>query len=113
MIEENVEENTARLIRAALDPSGRPTVEASEGTFHLLIEHVRARATLKDFPDLVVGFLGGMLTIAVTWLIVRVVWDGASLSADPALLSVGLWAIVNLSVVPVAGVVILKGRKHG
>jgi hypothetical protein len=113
VIEENSEENTARLIRAAYDPSARPTVEASEGTFHLLLEHVRAPVAVEDFPDLVVGFLGGMLAIAVAWLIVRVAWGGASFSADLALFTVGVWAIVNLSVVPVAGIVILKRRKHG
>jgi hypothetical protein len=113
VIEEHSEENTARLIRAAYDPSARPTVEANEGTFHLLLEHVRAPVAVEDFPDLVMGFLGGMLAVAVAWLIARVAWSGASFSADPALLAVAVWAIVNLSVVPVTGIVILKGRKHG
>lgn len=113
MIEGHSEENTARLIRAAYDPSARPTAEASEGTYHLLLAHVRGPMAVDGFPDLVVGLLGGMLAIAVVWLSVRVVWGGASFSADPALWSVGVWAIVNLSVVPVAGVVILIGRKHG
>ena len=79
----------------------------------MLLEHVRAPAAVEDFPDLAVGFLGGMLAIAMAWLIVRVAWGRASFSADLALLIVGVWAIVNLSVVPVAGIVILKGRKHG
>jgi hypothetical protein len=79
MTEENLEENTARLIRAAFDPSGRPTAEASEGTFHLLLKHMRAPVPVKDFPDLALGFLAGMLAVAVTWLIVRLAWGGASI----------------------------------
>lgn len=112
VIEENAQDNTARLICAAYDPSARPTVEARERVLRMLLEHVRAPVAVEDFPDLTVGFLGGMLAVAVVWLIVRAAWGGASFSADPALLTVGVWAIANLSVVPVAGIVILKGRKH-
>ena len=107
------DENTARLIRAAYDPSARPTPEARQRTLHLLRVHVRAQVPIDDFPDLVVGFLGGMLAVAVLWLIVRVAWGGASFYAKPALLTVGVWAIANLFVVPVAGIVILKRRKYG
>lgn len=109
---ENAQGNTARLIRAAYDPSARPTAEARKRTFHLLLDHVRAPVVVEDFPDLVVGLLGGMLAFAVVWLIVRVAWGGASFSADPALLPVAVWAIVNLSIVPVTGIVILKRRKY-
>jgi hypothetical protein len=113
MIEENSEGNTARLIRAAYDSSAHPAVEAKERTFQLLLDQMRASPAADDFPELVVGLLGGMLAIAVAWLIARAAWGGAALSVDPALCTVGIWAIANLSGVPVAGIVILNRRKHG
>jgi hypothetical protein len=110
--QETSEKNTARLIHAAYDSSARPTTEAKEQVFRLLLNHMRAPAAVEDFPTLVVGLLGGMLAIAIAWLVARVAWIGPSLYIDPTLLAVGVWAFVNLSAVPVAGIVILKRRKN-
>ena len=112
-MEENVKENTARLVSAAYDPSARPTAEVGERVRRLLFEHARAQAAMDDFPEVVVGFLGAMLAVAVVWLIARLAWGEASLYADPALLTIGVWAVANMFVVPVAGIVILKRRKYG
>ena len=67
----------------------------------------------QNLLEVVVGFLGAMLAVAVVWLIARLAWGEASLYADPALLTIGVWAVANMFVVPVAGIVILKRRKYG
>ena len=110
--ERYLEENTARLIRAAFDPNARPSPHASERAFQSLLADVRARSAAVAFPDSAVGVLGATLALAATWLAIQAAAAATSFIANPPLLLMAAWLALNLALVPIASVVILIRRQH-
>jgi hypothetical protein len=109
--EKALEENAARLIRAAYGPDARPGSQASETAYRLLLAHVRAKRAAPDFPDLALGILGAVFVCTAAWLAARVLLDGTSLLADPSLVVVSTWVILNLAMLPIASIIILQEAK--
>jgi hypothetical protein len=107
------DQNLARLMRAACGPEVRPAPGARRRTLQALLAYTRARSPHADFPDLVVGLLGVAWVVAAAWLGARVVVGDLSLWANPGLLPMAVLLVLNLAVVPVAGVVIWKRRQYG
>ena len=108
---EQVQENTARLIQAAMGPDARPAAGLRRGMLRRLLAE-RARSAPVAFPDAVVVLLGGLLlaaTGALAWLLARGTWSPAT---NPALLLAAAGLVLNLVLVPVAGIVIVLGRKR-
>jgi len=108
-----LEENVARLIRAAHGPSARPSPQAREQTFQLLLSHVRARSMVVDFPDVAVGLLGAVLAVVEIWLVVQVVVADTSFIGNPSLLVMAAVLMLNLALVPIASIVIVVRRQNG
>ena len=109
----HLEHNVGHLIRAACGPSTRPSTEASERTYQLLLNHVRTRSSESDFPDIAVAVLGAVSAIIAIWAVVQVIWNGRPFRATPLLLITVIWATLNLALVPVASIVILRRRQSG
>jgi hypothetical protein len=107
------EENVARLIRAACGSHVRPTPSARQRALQMLLANTRARSTQADFPDLVVSLLGVAWMVTAVWLGARTVAGDLSLWANPGLLPVAVLLVLNVAVVPAAGIVIWKGRQNG
>jgi type VI protein secretion system component VasF len=105
----HLEENTRRLLRAALGSSARPNPEARKQAIDMLANHLRARRT--SFPDVVLAALGFLAILAVLW------WIGSSLDvasvtiAEASIRLVRLAGILNLLVLPFAGLVIILRRR--
>jgi hypothetical protein len=108
-----LEENTARLIRAAYGSSARPTDHLSNKAFRSLLEHVRTRSATPGFPDAAVVILGGLLAALPIWLAVRAFLSSTSLVPDPSLLAATAWLVLNLAMVPVTSVLIVIRRRYG
>jgi hypothetical protein len=110
--ERRLEQNTARLIQAALDPRARPSSQASRQTFRALLVRMRERPGPVDFPDAAVASLGTILVLVGIWLAIRVVVMDAPVLASPSLLVMAAWLVANLALVPVASIVILIRRQR-
>jgi len=108
-----VEENTARLVRAAYGPSARPSPQASERVFRLLLGHVKERPATPSFPDAALVALGALVAAVAVCVAAQVVLPRASLGASPSLLAAAMMLVLNLAWVPVAGIVIVMRRRHG
>jgi hypothetical protein len=108
-----LEENTARLIRAAYRLSTRPTAQMSKEMLRSLSDHARARSATPAFPDIAIVILGGLLAALPVWLAVQAFLSNTSLVADPSLLATALWLVLNLGVVPVASILIVIRRRYG
>lgn len=109
---EPLEENSARLVRAAMEPGARPASGLRRDMLRRLLRE-RARLAPVAFPDSVVVLLGALwLTVAgvLAWLLGSSV---APLAARPALLLAAVGLGLNLALVPVAGIVVVLGRKRG
>ncbi len=107
-----LEENTARLVRAAYGPSAHPSPQASKRVFRLLLRHVGARPVTPSFPDAAVVVLGAMVAVLAVCLAVQAVLPKTSPGANPLLLATATWLILNLAWVPVASTVIVIRRRH-
>jgi len=105
------EENTARLIRAAMEPGARPSAGLRQSMLQRLLQEP-ARSTPVAFPDAVVVLLGGLLLAAAGVLAWLVVQGSPPLAANPALLLPAVGLALNLVLVPTAGIVIVLGRKR-
>jgi hypothetical protein len=107
--EDHLEENTKRLLRAALGSEARPSPKVRTRTFMLLTR--LARTKTPAFPDTALALLGCLVFIGAVWL------AGRCISLDSitaALTSSHLLAILlalNLIVMPFAGLVIILRRR--
>jgi hypothetical protein len=108
-----LEENTARLIRAASGTDARPGPQTRQRMFQILLTCVRERSSEVSFPDVVVSALGGLLMLVAIWLVGWRTGTGISLSTSPTLLIPAVWLLLNLALVPIACIVILKRRQGG
>lgn len=108
-----LEENTARLVRAAYGPSARPSPEASQRVFRLLLGHVRVRPATPGFPDAALVALGAIVVFLAVGLAIQVAFPMTSLNASPSLLAAAMVLILNLAWVPVASIVIVLRRRYG
>lgn len=113
MSERYLEQNTARLVRASFGPHARPSRQATERSFRLLLAQVRARTAVVTFPDAAVGIMGATLALAATWLALQAAIAGTPVTTSPSLLALVAWLVANLALVPVASLVILIRRRHG
>lgn len=105
------EDNAALLIRAAMGPEARPSAGLRRSVLRRLLQEA-SRSAPVAFPDGAVVLLGGLLLIvagALGWLLAQ---GDQSLAANVALLLPALGLALNLVLVPVAGIVIVLGRKH-
>ena len=107
--QDHLEENTKRLLRAALGSEARPSPKVRSRTLALLSRQVRPKK--PAFPDAALAFLGCLAFIGAVWFAGRYV----SLDSITATLSSShLLAFVlalNLAVIPFAGLVIIMRRK--
>lgn len=106
----HLDENTGRLIRAALGDKARPSPELRLQTLELLIR--RRYLQFQAFPDPVLALLGSLLIFAALY------WTGSSLtlssttSASASLQLIRFVGILNLVVLPFAGIVIIIRRRR-
>jgi hypothetical protein len=106
----HLDDNTGRLIRAALGDKARPSPELRLQTFELLIR--RRHPQLQPFPDPVLALLGSLVIFATLY------WIGSSLtlsstaSAFASLQFIRFVGVLNLIVLPFAGIVIIIRRKR-
>ena len=102
--------NTGRLIRAALGDKARPSPELRLQMFELLIR--RRYLQFQAFPDPVLAVLGSLFVVAALF------WIGSSLtlssttSASASLHLIRFVGIINLVVLPFAGIVIILRRRR-
>jgi len=108
-----LEENTARLVRAAYGPLARPSPQASRRVFRLMLDHLRVGSATPGFPDAAVVTLGATLAALAVCLAIRAVLSSTSLVVDPSLLATATWLVLNLAWVPVASIVVVVRRRHG
>lgn len=102
------EENTARLIGAALGPDARPSPAARTRALAQLLSESR-RLHAATFPDRALALLIGALALMAAW----VGGQGAGGGEQGAMLVVAAAVLaVNLVMVPVAGAVIILRRRH-
>lgn len=111
--EQLLEENIARLIQSASNPGARPGDRIRMQTFQLLVAQMQSQSADIPFPDAIIGLLGGILALAAVWLVGGVIMTGAQWTANPSLLFVALWLLLNLALVPVASIVIVRRRQYG
>lgn len=105
------EQNTALLIRAAMGPDARPAAGLRRSMLRRLLQE-RARSAPVAFPDAVLALLGGLLLAAAGFMVWLAGQGGGSAAANPALLLAAVALGLNLLLVPVAGLVIVLGRKR-
>lgn len=110
------EENTARLIGAALGPDARPSPAARTRALAQLLSESR-RLHAATFPDRALALLIGALALMTAWIVVQ--GTGPALSVangngeqGAMLVVVAAVLAVNLVMVPVAGAVIILRRRH-
>jgi len=108
-----LEENAARLVRAAYGPSARPSPKASKRVFRLLLGQVRARSATPSFPDAALAVLGAIVALLAVFLAVQSALPRTSLGTNPSLLAAAIMLVLNLAWVPVASIVIVMRRRHG
>ena len=106
-----VEENMALLMQATLGPEARPAAGLRRSMLRRLLRE-SARSAPVVFPDAVVVLLGGLWLLAAAVLAMLLALGASPLAANPALLLPAAGLALNLVLVPVAGVVIVRGRKN-
>jgi hypothetical protein len=74
---------------------------------------VHSRAVPAAFPDAAVLLLGGMLLCAVLRLVLLAGTGEASLLANPVLGLLSAGVVLNLLLLPIAGAIVILGRRHG
>ena len=108
--ETHLDENTARLLRAAVGDEARLSPKLSSQMLARLTLHLRQQSSA--FPNSALAVLGGLVAMVAVW------WIGRSLplnSLTPALASQQLVlfvGILNLIMVPFAGLVIIMRRRR-
>ena len=109
----SLEQNAARLIRAAYGQPTHPTPEAGKKLFRLLLGHIRGRRATPGFPDVAIVVMGGLLALVAGCLAIQALLPSSLRIGDLSLLATAAWLVLNLAVVPVAGIVVVMRRKHG
>jgi hypothetical protein len=107
------EENLARLVRTALPP-GRARLEsrARDACLAALLEEQRRRSAAHRFPERVLLGMSWILAGAMAILATGASGIGATLANGPAADALTLLVVVNLLMVPFAGIVIVVQRRH-
>jgi hypothetical protein len=62
---------------------------------------------------LIAGTLGLILLVVATIFICQITLAGSSIKTDPALMVMATWLLLNLILIPIAGVVIVIRRQYG
>lgn len=105
----HLQENTERLMRAAMGDEARLSPKVRSQMLAQLARHLRQQRPV--FPDSALALLGSLAAIVAMWWIVR----GLPLNAlTPALAAQQLMrfvGILNLIVIPFAGLVIIMRRR--
>jgi hypothetical protein len=106
--ERMLEEQVARLVHAAIPPDARVSQATRVRVFAQLAAAQRAgTAPASRFPErLVPAMAAGLLATAV-WVGTRLAAEGSLGSPPPAVVGLGLIAIVNIVTVPVAALVVI------
>ena len=108
---DHFEGNAARLIQASLGPQSRPSPQAREQTWRLLVEQLRAAHAPVQFPDRVLGLLVGSLVLIAVWLTAQALVAG-KLAMDSLPTWIGMFLLAaNLALAPVASLVIVIRRR--
>jgi hypothetical protein len=105
------EENLSRLMHAGLPPDARPGAETRAEVFRRLVEITRARADSRSFPDHLVVAIAAAIVLVAAWLVGRMAGQGLP-AAGLAATAFVLIVVLNLAMVPLAGVVIVLRRRH-
>lgn len=105
-----LEENVARLVRAAASAEARPTPELRQQVFQRLRDVLHDRTTPVRFPDGLLAGLGLVLSLAGGWSGLSLLGILPSATENPLLLLIAVGLLLNLALVPVAGIVIVKRR---
>jgi hypothetical protein len=105
-----LEENVARLVRAAASAAAHPTPELRQQVFQQLREALRNRTAPVRFPDGLLVGLGLALSLAGGWSLLSLIGVLPSSTENPLVLLIAVGLLFNLALVPVAGIVIVKRR---
>ena len=105
-----LEENVARLVRAAASAEAHPTPEFRQQTFRRLQGVLRNRTAPVRFPDGLLVGLGLVLNLAGGWSLLSLVGVLPFSAENPLVLLIAVGLLFNLALVPVAGIVIVKRR---
>lgn len=105
------EEDEGRLIKAAMGDDALPTPEAERRVLRLILAEQQVASKAADFPDIVLGILGGMLVVIAVLLGLRQyglgLWAITSVPLAPA-----TWMVcLNLAAVPVAAIAVIVRRR--
>ncbi|MBN1584101.1 MAG: hypothetical protein JXA89_25550 [Anaerolineae bacterium] len=108
--EERLEENVARLVRAAYGQVARPDGQARAHLLRRLQGAVREQQVGTDFPDGAVILMSAVLLVMAVWLGRHCVPVRGCCLTDPSLVVAAGWVILNLVAVPVASAVVWRKR---
>lgn len=104
-------ENIAHLIRTSYSSDARPHPQTGEQIYRKLFAYSQKRFAPVEFPDIAVGAMGIILVLVAVY-ITHQLMAGTSYAAHPTFLLIAIWLVLNLLVLPVAGVVIVIRRQH-
>ena len=104
-------ENIAHLIQASYSSDARPHPQAGERIYRILFAHSQKRFAIIEFPDTAVGAMGIILVLVAAYATIQLM-AGKSYATHPTFLLMIIWLVLNLLVLPVAGVVIVMRRQH-
>jgi len=106
----HLDRNTGRLIRAALGDNARPSPELRLQTLRLLMR--RRYLQFQAFPDPVLALLGSLFIFAALYWIDSSFTLSSTPSAFTSLQLIRFVGILNLVVLPFAGIVIIIRRRR-
>jgi hypothetical protein len=105
-------ENIAHLIGTSYSSDARPHPQTREQIYRILFAHSLKRFAVVEFPDAAVGALGIILVLVTAYVIFQLM-AGTSFATHPTFLLLATWLVLNLLVLPAAGMVIVIRRHNG
>jgi hypothetical protein len=106
------EDNVSRLVRAAMPPGARPDAVRRAEVLLKLTAEAESAAARSAFPDCLVGVLAAALTMLAAWVAARLGAGFIPGAPGPALTVLVIALVLNLTMVPVAGFLIVVRRHH-
>lgn len=108
----DLQENTARLIRAAFGPEARPDPQTSREVLGRLVTQLRVGQTAVPFPERTLGLLAAALVLMAVWLASHMIGSTPAVTAAPAGPVIASVLFLNLAFVPAAAVLIVIRRRY-
>ncbi len=109
---DQIEDNLARLIQVSFGTASCPAPAAREHTFQYLADNLHRSQSAVVFPERIVVALVGMLILMAAWLVSQVDWTGMRLSMTMPCLVVACAVFLNLLFIPIASIIIVIRRRY-